>query len=719
MLKGFLTLLAGLLIGIGFAQVFKIDVLQHNKEPVAGIVHEKANTNATTQHSVKQSRSKETLNEKDSSSTNKPSSVDADANQEGVFTREYALFKQLSSANKDELLQLIEEFSKLKDSEQRTLSLSVLFKRLVELDPNLASDTVTVEPFVLDSELIRVVWGAWAKADLVSALNKASTLQNPALTRTIAGILYSTQGPDDLSATKAIQEKLGVLPSSRDFTDAILTIARTSMDAAIAKLNQITPLALQAGLAKRLGAFAANTQPETGLIHSNNIIATHPRNQYEIGFKSQSAKTNPAQYLQNWLNSGTPDDINISSALTTLALEDFSQAEAIWLSLRGKEKQTYYLSSLLAALAEQDMSQALHWAKTHETKGRIDFSLRSVSLTDPEGFFEALSAMPPSDFREKVLKTNIGSLANEDINLALSAIDQLSNKHDREEALGRTLNVWLKNEPSSAVNYMLQNVDELGEKTFHYLHTGVNNIDTLSMTKLAEAMVAEENYSVFMMHLASRFYDNNSPREAVNLIKGYKDSIIYNDLSREIASGLAMTNPKSALDFIDGLEPGIAKDKSIQSIAYRLSKTSAPKVAELLESITSTKIANRVAWGVGSGWGDSDPKKARDWIEKLDEGATRDSAIEGYLSKNGKKGDLNDALDLARTIDDPKKKTRLSLDVIYNMAKSDSRAALRAADKQDLNQSQIDQLEQFIDKCQEAGNRSALCSTDGIEYAGA
>lgn len=315
------------------------------------------------------------------------------------------------------------------------------------------------------------------------------------------------------------------------------------------------------------------------------------------------------------------------------------------------------ISLFFSAWAQKESGAAFQMALNFRNKALLGTALMAV--------FEGAD---PKDSRELV--TNLKNMRTGTVNAELA-----------QALLNTGLSKWALVDGAGAAEF-LNNYGE-DASPFIWQTVGENwaTADPVAALKWAEAHTDSRIKDGIMMS-----WTKTDPAAVAEYTLAHFDggfeSQRYTSL---VANRLAGNDPRAALDYIQKLPEGPAKQQAQLLAAIRWAHLDPAAAAAWVSSLP---LADQgAATGVAGMWATQDPQAAGNWINSL-QGQVRDSAVNAYASSLAAR-DPATAIGWTQTIDDPQIRTTAMERLIGDWRKRDPAAAtawinnsqLSAADK--------------------------------------
>lgn len=567
---------------------------------------------------------------------------------------------------------------------------------------------LSAEPrYAADNSITHSIWRSWARRDLESALVAAQSLQPHQRKASAAQAMYMAMGAFDLSSMQRIEAMLGIPPSQWikwKFTEAI---AQTSPSDAVNYLNNMQPRQYQGYVAGQLGSYLGKTQAQSALSYVELVTSISSRNRFKNAVLNSLAQENPRQYVEQYLQeqhmsspaNQSVDQQTLRTAFAAIARQNIDEAIDLWNQVSTPQVKFSFAQTILLVMGQRDPAKAIEWASQAELQGvasLLDRSINGLSTTNPSATLSALYALPDGSRREKLIAKVIGRLADVDLNLALSEVRQLPEGEARKLANGMIIERWIDSDPEAAVAFAMENSDSLDNRGMNKISRHFSKIPLDSALRLIEA-VDSNNSSHWVDMLGYSMIEGKSTQEVEQLLAQSRHFESFPDLQNAVISQMASLRPDDAIQMVESLPPGQAKDRATSNLVRAVASREPQRAALILEGIESQSIRKSAISELILQWSNSDREGASRWIKQLPQDSARDSAI-AMLLMNGVNTGSQD-VQLINSIGNDYVKQQIVSSNVLRLANQDVENARDFLRSIDLAESEIKRLEQLIDDC--------------------
>ena len=595
---------------------------------------------------------------------------------------------------------LIFEANRIVDDEQRRSTLTVLFARLTEIDAESALALVRTDYFRGQKYLEQAVWGALGRLDLDAALTLARNQATHRERSLAAQSLYAAFGYMGNSTTNRIEAELGIAPDRTTRTRYLHRLADRSPEEAIAMINALPALQAQSAMANALAVYLAGLVPEQAIGYADLFEAAQTGQSYRSTLLTNLARNHPVQILDRLVagdRSGLRPE-QVYAALGAIAESDFELALEYHDRLSSQRDKQILGGAIAAVLAKRDVDEALAWARANDTGAFPTQTMRvihEIAQHDPQRALDIALAEEKPRERQVMLQSVFQALAQRDPQQALSYLDQLSPGERRTEATQQLVSMWVQLQPDAAVDWILSQNDDVRER---YMSRSVRTLiqtDIDAAIRLLDRMPAEQSEGL-RNQVVRQLAERGSVDEARRYLRRFEGQDGYDMLKASMISGVAQADPVAAQQLIGELPAGQARDSAMAEIIQQGAVRNPAEAATWLASINDNSRRTQATNSVILHWARQDAPAATRWVNQMQRGLDRDTAILA-LARNWKDvGPTEQAL--IDSMASPGMRSQINMQRIIGVMRTDPRRAVELVDELELTDEQRQQAEQWIER---------------------
>ena len=485
--------------------------------------------------------------------------LDEIANLNSPLERSTALLNVLSEANKDQVLELLEQ-SKQLDPLVRVQTQAVILQKLVRVNASNALTQVVKFNQLGSSDMWSALFSEWAQIDLNEAMSYASTLDNTERQTALAGIL---------------QERIDLTDQKR------LEIAR-QLDTEQYAINMIT-------LEKLTKSIAEPEEVWKEIVEE----AQNDGNQIEL----------LTQVAQIWVEKQGLDAL-----------------DQIFATLDNSQTRSQISIAVFREIAHTNPSAAYEYCITLDKVPLRDSLLIVVEewvMSDPQGAFDAIvsiAGVPSHRGRFRIL---VETFATYNPRSILEQLDSLPN--DMVELATKTaVSALASNSPADAVAMVLTVEDEMLKGTIVRSvidHWTARDMDAALDWVLQDPSLEFQRTRLLGYVLGTLVeYD---PEHAMRVALAH--SIVENELGPEqlVIAQLVQTDVDKVIEFLPKVREGVTKTRVYLDLGWELVRRGmTDKALQLLQEIpqyAEKPYLNQIL----STWQDTDPTSLFESLDQL------------------------------------------------------------------------------------------------------
>jgi hypothetical protein len=630
------------------------------------------------------------------------------------FDQTEALYVLVGRSNSNELQKLIQQANQISDGSDRVAALSILFLRLVDIDPNAAVALSGQGAFIANEAIAASIWRGWSRKNLPQALSAARLLTPQNRKFVAAQAIYRAYGVSNKQAIIQIEQSLAIAPSRWTQSQNAEALATESPIGAIEFLNQLRPAGDQNYVASRLGGFLGQTRAADALGFAAAITSSTARQRYRHAALKAVASSDPDGILNRWLtepNARRSDD-PVSTAFEQLAQTDLESAIGFWRQIDEKRHKDRALKvSLIGILAAQigrsSHSEALEWAQGVEDqglRGGLSKAVGALSALDPEQTLIALSGLPENALKNNLLASVIAKVAQSDPKLALGEASKLPESSSaRKSAISGVVRQWLKYDESAALDYLFENQSEFDLHDVSELAYSVSISDPHKLMSYLPD-VNEDVAQVWMARITGSLLERSSGLSVEQFFQKYRDNPRASALQASLVAQLAYRDPERAHAFAQQIPAGKERDRAYMNILSSTLENDPESAAAILSTITDPQIQRDATSQLAYRWLAKDSQAARKWVETLPLGASRDHAIQSIALSH--LGGADEDVELIQKISDDFLRRQSMQALIIQVASKDAERANQINKNSELSEDHKRLLATAIERCQSAAASS-------------
>lgn len=501
-------------------------------------------------------------------------------------------------------------------SPDRTLRLAALLLRHAETDP--AGAVRLAGRVRADDAVTRLLFIAWARADMEAALAEIAALPDREEARAIAMGVLGSIGNDDDNAER-LARALPAAERSMFLAEAIAARGDASPRAALRQALAIEDGGARTLALARLAKVWGATDPRQALLHLDAIAGEQERETFRFGVLAEWARTEPHAVLdyaaeldgvaQQRVLLGivhqVPEEqlaallteadrfepqtalLVRRSAAQRLAQTDPAHAVSVLATLPPRERQPVQ-HSIGYAYGAKDPEAALAWARSLDPPDPqvMRSVVAGIATADPQRALDVALALESPLEREQAVGAiaTMGFRGGRDFEHVLDRLAGIDDAALRARAVQMALGAWSSTEPQRAFDWLVANAHRVPADAFQ--HVG--------------AQLARQDPGA-----AAAFTDRIPQAARPRWIAA-------------VASGYAARDPEGALAWISQYRNDPAYRDAVTNVAVSLAQHDGAAAARLLETRGSLDGAAGAVGTVVAQWAQQDPMAAAAWAARLE-----------------------------------------------------------------------------------------------------
>lgn len=464
------------------------------------------------------------------------------------------------------------------------------------------------------------------------------------------------------------------------------------------------------GALSRLAYTWAQRDSEAALAWSQGLSNAAERHSAVGRVLRQLAQENPDKARKLLAAGGEHRETLIRALTSSMALRDFDGALAFALEQSTFADKSAALSSVTSDLTPAEAERLMEVAKSLPANlaGRIyESGIWEMSYNDPERLKEWIKQIPQVSIRERVMKQAAESVAWRSPELAVGFFEKLQpsaqtpdvasriarslansnpegaakwaagmeNVAVRSEALSAVMQSWGNRDPEGAKEY-IEKIDnaEVRRDAMRSLATGVASRDLKAAEKWALSLDGADRSAALasVVRNASVRDPERTPELYESFVSGLDGDDAnrseYHAIARSVANQMAQTEPGKAVDWLESLSEGAARDEAMG--------------------------------GIASAWAEYDPYATSEWLHGQPAGSGRDIAAQKLVGTIAR-DDPESAWAWATAIGEPARRREAAATVIEawkaNGLRDEAAAALGNSGNELFSASELDELAKKLD----------------------
>lgn len=616
------------------------------------------------------------------------------------FLRTESLYVLAGRSDSAALQELIFEADRIADFGDRSRSVTILFHRLTELDPQSGVVIARTASFAASPDIERTVWTTWARMDLDAALAAAANETGWQRREFVAQTLYSAFGFVEGEDTARVERELGIPPNRIARGRYIRSLAERSPDEAIALVNAMDEDGIDRTMISSMARAVGYRFGHRAAAYGEKLASAEHRELFHEHSARALAELDPEQTIGQLLGyaRSREDHYKLRGALSALAARDLDLVIGYFQNATREQDRREIGSAIVRELGRTDHQRAVDWALANdrgEHRQLVSQALRSAAADDPQMALDAVGRIDHQNRRRNILGNVLGTIAEKDRAFALSYLESIEDRQEQSWAAMSITWQWAREDPEAALAWALDNENIDADSILHRIGDVIVRSDVDAAIRLLpriEGQAAKRwRYGITEALLSQR-----SIADAQQFVAQFEGQSDYNDLQARIIGEAGANDADAAMRMIEQMVPGPARDKAYTQLVHRRMQEDPQVAAEWLDRIENDEIRRNATTQVVQQWNRDDPVAAQQWIERMPDSDTRNVAIIAAARSWTEPSPSRNLL--IESITDLTKRAEARRNQIQAIARNDWRQAEVALAASSLSSAEKDALRQVIDQ---------------------
>ena len=311
----------------------------------------------------------------------------------------------------------------------------------------------------------------------------------------------------------------------------------------------------------------------------------------------------------------------------------------------------------------------------------------AITASEPSRISNNTSAAPKrAPANREAQHHTAGQTSSLDYANTLREALQMEHSGDREERIYELLESWANEDPRASYEWLLAQGDTEENRDYAsrileiYLK---NDIDAAGDLVLNHVNNFNDRG---VMEQYSYELSQEDPQRALHWSYGVADQKLRQAAQNTALNAWVENSPRDALDSLNEFTDLNAQElQEVASTASQIISNVDPEGMADTISRYAPSVQAEIAYGVATSWSRQNSAKAKNWIEQLNSGETKDRAIAGYVNSRTFQSPV-DAFALAEQAYDENTRKNLISEVFtnwYSKSPSDAEKALLASNSLD------------------------------------
>ncbi len=230
--------------------------------------------------------------------------------------------------------------------------------------------------------------------------------------------------------------------------------------------------------------------------------------------------------------------------------------------------------------------------------------------------------------------------AEEDVTAAMAYANSLTDRQEREAAVGIVAGAWAEKDPRAATDWLKQLPrGQLRDQVLNSVVNAMAGTDPQAALDLSQALGSSYSRR-FGMGSSWQIFQQwagkdpiTAAAKAAELASGQQRSQAY----QAIASTWAATDPQSAMDWANSLANGNDKRNALNSILSTWAQSDVTSAMAYAKQLPEGPAKNQALSSISQQWAQQDPQAAMDFANSLPRGKSKSdllgSIVNGWMTR--------------------------------------------------------------------------------------
>lgn len=460
---------------------------------------------------------------------------------------------------------------------------SIFLEKFTSLDPHEAIKFIETNSSVANHRFISHVVTSWVREDPEAAIDYFNSLTNMQLKNEIAGRLFSDPTLDDSGLLAELEQSLGQSTfAMRDMMQVNQLPPPQALEEALLMNHPSRMSTIQMALIRWL-----RNDPEAAIARIQSHSNTEERHQMLQSILHEYVNINEDAAFE-FAQANLSDNVQLEQQmLSMLGQRDPKRTLPMIEDFISRTGNANPLNSLIASWVQQAPAEALAYIDTMDEQRRgtlYQSAAFSYVNSHPDEAFDWL--LRQSDRYPQMVENTIASSINHNtVSIAERMIAQVENPSIRTRLITGIGNYKASQSPETALTWL-----EGYQRDPAYPTAVQNVISSMShqnpkgAARAIEARITEDYAAPMIGQVAANWYRGNA-QEALDWLQGLPDGEAKNMALSSIVSNVAHQDPEAAQEILDGIPEGPRKSGAKRNIAYSRLTRSPNDIENIIEDL--------------------------------------------------------------------------------------------------------------------------------------
>lgn len=618
------------------------------------------------------------------------------------FARNEALYALVGRADSGDLQDFLYQAAQIRNSTQRNATLTIIFRRLTELDRKSALAIARSPAFAANSLMQRTIWSVWAGLDFEDALAAATDDDRNSLYATAQDLYLALDSLDSLEAER-ISEAFGIQPGIAAHVQHIKNLADYSVAEAITYVEGQSNAFQKQQMLAQLAIHLQNNGMASVDRYAELIETRQDREMFRMIANSlATVNKDPEDALREVLEGPQDDNTFAQSyfAIQQFASVDPEKALSYLSQITDSRRRAQFENIVLTQMAANEPDQALAAARLLEqngSKGSVDAVISGIAMTDPDRALLEARLLPDVKTRSRTVSKIVGNVARTDPQKAKLLFQDILEPELRSASLSTLASNWSQTDFEQAVLW----AETLG-----------SDDQQAAVSQMSQSLVFRDLDNAISLHkrfpksissakkqqLIQKLVEQRSIDEAETYVRELEDNSNQMEMKQSLIRAASIKDPARAMVLANEVTQPNVRDSLVANIISSQIDREPELALQWLQTIEGEKERQKAIASVARKWSAKDEVAATQWIQNMPQGVERDGAIFATLRHQTSPSARVENLINSMSSADSRKRARLYQ--VRKLANYDPKEAQRILSTLELTDQDRERLDKVLDRSQ-------------------
>jgi hypothetical protein len=304
------------------------------------------------------------------------------------------------------------------------------------------------------------------------------------------------------------------------------------------------------------------------------------------------------------------------------------------------------------------------------------------AVVDPDGAWEAAMQFGDKNLKRQMISSVIGAISRSDLDKARQLLSGIKDKQTKGYALYAFLNQAASEDPEEAFRVLAsESANSQGYSHYHNLFQKWAKDDPDAAIAKLNLIKGTSNRQQALQGIAMALVTSD-PKRALDMLEGMPPGQTRGSMLATITSTWMSHDSDAAIAWINTL-PAEDKSKAVQNGCYQLMQEDPAKAAKFLASLPTNNQTRGQYSELASQWAQQDLEAARKWVESMPAGRTKEQAMSGIIGTLAQTDPVKAATVFGDSVVNNQNYSQVGM-IVGEWIKSDQTAAIAWLDSLDL-----------------------------------